>query len=144
MSAGDYVTVDPATEDNAEIYYAAGSTVDTDPTGADSGATELANAHVLTSTGAKTVVSLIKTALDQITSDRASIGAVSGRLRRMNEQMSMLKESLAQSVSRMKDADVASESTQFARHQILLKSSVDMIDKARILNENAFRLLVNY
>jgi flagellin len=98
----------------------------------------------LTSTGAKTVVSLIKTALDQITSDRASIGAVSGRLRRMNEQMSMLKESLAQSVSRMKDADVASESTQFARHQILLKSSVDMIDKARIVNENAFRLLVNY
>ena len=144
VSAGDYVTVDPVTEDNAEVYYAAGSTVDTDPTGADSGATELANAHVLTSTGAKTVVSLIKTALDQITSDRASIGAVSGRLRRMNEQMSMLKESLAQSVGRMKDADVASESTQFARHQILLKSSVDMIDKARILNENAFRLLVNY
>ena len=143
VSAGDFVTVDPATEDNAEVYYAAGSTVDTDPTGADSGATELANAHVLTSAGAKTVISLIKTALNKITTERANVGAVSSRLRRMDEQMGVLQENLDQTISRIRDTDVATESTQFARHQILVNSSVDMLGKARILNESALRLLIN-
>ena len=143
VSAGDFVTVDPATEDNAEVYYAAGSTVDTDPTGADSGATELANAHVLTSAGAKTVISLIKTALNKITIERANVGAVSSRLRRMDEQMGVLQENLDQTISRIRDTDVATESSQFARHQILVNSSVDMLGKARILNESALRLLIN-
>ena len=144
VSAGDFVIVDPATEDNAEVYYAAGSTVDTDPTGADSGATELANAHVLTSLGAGTVISKIKTALGQVTTDRSSLGAAGSRLQRINEHLSLLGENLAQAVSRMKDTQVAKESTRLAKHQILVQSSLDMVDKARIVNENNLRLLMNY
>ena len=144
VSAGDFVIVDPATEDNAEVYYAAGSTVDTDPTGADSGATELANAHVLTSLGAGTVISKIKTALGQVTTDRSSLGAAGSRLQRINEHLSLLGENLAQAVSRMKDTRVAEESTRLAKHQILVQSSLDMVDKARIVNENNLRLLMNY
>ena len=144
VSAGDFVTVDPATEDNAEVYYAAGSTVDTDPTGADSGATELANAHVLTSLGAGTVISKIKTALGQVTTDRSSLGAAGSRLQRINEHLSLLGENLAQAVSRMKDTRVAEESTRLAKHQILVQSSLDMVDKARIVSESNLRLLINY
>ena len=144
VSAGDFVIVDPATEDNAEVYYAAGSTVDTDPTGADSGATELANAHVLTSLGAGTVISKIKTALGQVTTDRSSLGAAGSRLQRINEHLSLLGENLAQAVSRMKDTRVAEESTRLAKHQILVQSSLDMVDKARIVSESNLRLLINY
>lgn len=144
VSAGDFVIVDPATEDNAEVYYAAGSTVDTDPTGADSGATELANAHVLTSLGAGTVISKIKTALGHVTTDRSSLGAAGSRLQRINEHLSLLGENLAQAVSRMKDTRVAEESTRLAKHQILVQSSLDMVDKARIVSESNLRLLINY
>ena len=144
VSAGDFVIVDPATEDNAEVYYAAGSTVDTDPTGADSGATELANAHVLTSLGAGTVISKIKTALGQVTTDRSSLGAAGSRLQRINEHLSLRGENLAQAVSRMTDTRVAEESTRLAKHQILVQSSLDMVDKARIVSESNLRLLINY
>ena len=144
VNTGDYITVNPAGEDTAATYYAAGSTVTTDPTSTDAGATELADSHVLTSLGAKTSVTNINTALDRITTDRSSIGSVAGRMRRMDEQLGMLRENLDQSVSRMHDTDVAGESTRFARHQILVKSSVDMLDKARIVNENVLRLLINH
>jgi flagellin len=143
VNAGDYITVDPAGEDPARTYYAAGSTVTTDPTSVDAGATELADSHVLTSLGAKTSVTKINIALDRIATDRSSIGSVAGRMRRMDEQLGMLRENLGQSVSRMHDTDVAGESIQFSRHQILVKSSVEMLDKARIVNENVLRLLIN-
>ena len=143
VNTGDYITVDPAGEDPARTYYAAGSIVTTDPTAADAGATELADSHVLTSLGAKTSVTKINTALDRIATDRSSIGSVAGRMRRMDEQLGMLRENLGQSVSRMHDTDVAGESIRFSRHQILVKSSVEMLDKARIVNENVLRLLIN-
>lgn len=136
--------MNPASEDPGTTYYAAGSTVGTDPTSTDSGATELGNTHVLTSLGAGTVISKIKTALGQVTTDRSSLGSVGSRLQRINEHLSILGENLSQAVSRMKDTRVASESTRLAKHQILIQSSLDMVDKARIVNENNLRLLMNY
>ena len=127
VAAGDYITVNPASEDPGATYYAAGSTVGTDPTSTDSGATELGNTHVLTSLGAGAVISKIKTALGQVTTDRSSLGSAGSRLQRINEHLSILGENLSQAVSRMKDTRVASESTRLAKHQILIQSSLDMV-----------------
>ena len=143
VPAGTYLTVNPGGQDPGATYYAAGSVVGTDPTGADPSASEVSLSHVMTAAGGKNSVGLIKTALDKITTERANIGAVSSRLRRMDEQMGVLQENLDQTISRIRDTDVATESTQFARHQILVNSSVDMLGKARILNESALRLLIN-
>ena len=144
VAAGDFITVNPASEDTGATYYAAGSIVSSDPTGVDAGASEVAHSHVLTSLGAGAVISKIKTALGQVTTDRSSLGAAGGRLQRINEHLSLLGENLAQAVSRMKDTQVAEESTRLAKHQILVQSSLDMVDKARIVNENNLRLLMNY
>ena len=144
VSAGDFISVNPASEDNAATYYAAGSIVSSDPTGVDTGASEVAYAHVLTSLGAGTSITKIKTALDQVTTDRSSLGAAGSRLQRINDHLSLLGENLSQAVSRMKDTDVAAESTRFAKHQILIQSSMDMIDKARIVSEKNLRLLINF
>lgn len=143
VPVGSFITTNPGGQDPGATYYAAGSVVGTDPTGADPGATEVSLSHVMTSLGGKSALGLLDTALDKITTDRANIGAVSSRLRRMDEQMGVLQENLDQTVSRIRDTDVATESTQFARHQILVNSSVDMLGKARILNESALRLLIN-
>lgn len=79
-----------------------------------------------------------------MTTDRSCLGSAGSRLQRINEHLSVLGENLAQAVSRMKDTRVASESTRLAKHQILIQSSLDMVDKARIVNENNLRLLMNY
>ena len=143
VPAGSYITTNPGGQDPGATYYAAGSIVGTDPTGADPSATEVSLSHIMTAAGGKNSVGLIETALDKITTERANVGSVSSRLRRMDEQMGVLQENLDQTISRIRDTDVAAESTQFARHQILVNSSVDMLGKARILNESALRLLIN-
>ena len=114
-----------------------------DPTSVDGSATEVSYSHILTNTGASSVIGKVTTALNQLADDRAAIGAASSRMQRMNEQMSMLRESLNRSVSRLRDTDVAAESTRFAKHQILVNSSSEMLDKARIVNEQAFKLLLS-
>ena len=143
VAAGDYISVNPASEDTGATYYAAGSIVSSDPTSVDGSATEVSYSHILTNTGASTVIGKVTTALNQLADDRAAIGAASSRMQRMNEQMSMLRESLNRSVSRLRDTDVAAESTRFAKHQILVNSSSEMLDKARIVNEQAFKLLLS-
>ena len=143
MAAGDYISVNPASEDTGATYYAAGSIVSSDPTSVDGSATEVSYSHILTNTGASSVIGKVTTALNQLADDRAAIGAASSRMQRMNEQMSMLRESLNRSVSRLRDTDVAAESTRFAKHQILVNSSSEMLDKARIVNEQAFKLLLS-
>ena len=143
VAAGDYITVNPASEDTGATYYAAGSLVSSDPTSADGAAVEVAHSHILTNAGASNVIGKVTTALNKLADDRAAIGAASSRMQRMNEQMSMLRESLNRSVSRLRDTDVAAESTRFAKHQILVDSSGQRLDKARIVNEQAFKLLLN-
>jgi flagellin len=44
-------------------------------------------------------------------------------------------------VSRIKDIDVAEESTQFAKYNILVQSGTAMLAQANLLPQNALRLL---
>ena len=98
--------------------------------------------HVLTSIGAKWAITKIRTALEQLSTDRASSGSVMGRLHRINDQLGLLRENLDQTVSRIRDTNVAAESTRFARHQILMNSSTEMLKQANILPQHALRLIL--
>ena len=149
ISAGDVVAVNPKTtggsgEDNSATLYAAGSTVTSDPTDpdVDPDAEETSESHVMTTSGAYWAVKKVKNALDELSTDRASSGSVMGRLHRINDQLGLLRENLDQAVSRIRDTNVAAESTRFARHQILTNSSTDMLKHANIVPEHALRLIL--
>src|SRR5262249_1484000 len=69
---------------------------------------------VSTTAGAATALTNVKAAITQLATDRATSGANVVRLNFTSEQLGVLKENLSAANSRIKDVDVAAESTQFA------------------------------
>ena len=86
-------------------------------------------------------VATLKTAIESVATHRAKIGANIQRLQFTQEQVGILNENLAASVSRIKDVNVAEESTQYARYNILVQSGTAMLAQANMLPNNALRLL---
>ena len=96
----------------------------------------LATGFVVTST-----LATMSTAIENVSTHRAKIGANIQRLQLTNEQVGILNENLAASVSRITDVDVATESTRFAKYNILVQSGTAMLAQANLLPQNALRLL---
>ncbi|MFP6903298.1 MAG: flagellin, partial [Verrucomicrobiia bacterium] len=86
-------------------------------------------------------MSTLTTSIESASTHRAQIGGNIQRLQLTNEQLGILSENLAASVSRIKDVDVATESTQFARYNILVQSGTAMLAQANLLPQSALRLL---
>lgn len=96
---------------------------------------------VATSAAAATALGEIKTAIQALANMRAQVGANITRLNLTSEQISILNENLSAANSRLKDVDVAEESTQFARYNILVQSGTAMLAQANALPQSALRLL---
>ncbi len=107
-------------------------------TAAYTGAT---GASVASSTSAAAALTSVKSAITQLASDRASIGAFQARLNNTAEQVAVSKENLVAASSRIKDVDVADESTAFARYNILVQSGTAMLAQANQLPQSVLRLL---
>ena len=96
----------------------------------------LATTFVVTS-----AVSTLKTAITANATTRAGVGAQIQRLNMTGEQIAILGENLASAVSRIKDVDVAEESTQYSRFNILVQSGTAMLAQANMLPQSSLRLL---
>jgi flagellin len=55
--------------------------------------------------------------------------------------LSVLKDNLSAANSRIKDVDVAEESTQYARYNILVQAGTAMLAQANTTPQSALRLL---
>jgi flagellin len=99
-------------------------------------ASVIASGFVVTST-----LATMTTSVENVSTHRAKIGANIQRLGLTNEQVGILNENLTASVSRISDVDVATESTRFARYNILVQSGTAMLAQANLLPQNALRLL---
>jgi flagellin len=96
---------------------------------------------VATTGAAATALTNVKAAITQLASDRATLGASVSRLTYTTEQLSVLKDNLSAANSRIKDVDVASESTQFARYNILVQAGTAMLAQANATPQSTLRLL---
>ena len=103
--------------------------------------TGLATSSVATSAGAVTALTNVKNAITTLASDRATAGASLSRLQFTSEQLAVLKDNLSAANSRIKDVDVAEESTAYARYNILVQSGTAMLAQANALPQSALRLL---
>ncbi|MGX8716759.1 MAG: flagellin, partial [bacterium] len=90
--------------------------------------------------GALTVNS-ITTAISSIATDRAVNGASSNRLQYALDMLSINKVNLEAANGRILDADIASESTEFAKLQILSQANSAMLSQANLLPQAALRLI---
>jgi flagellin len=96
---------------------------------------------VATAAAAATALTNVKAAITQMSTDRATVGANIARLTYTDEQLGVLKENLLAANSRIKDVDVADESTQFARYNILVQAGTAMLAQANATPQSALRLL---
>ena len=93
------------------------------------------------SASAFSALGFIKSAIQNLAAMRANVGANIQRLNLTSEQLSILNENLSAANSRIKDVDVADESTQFARYNILVQSGTAMLAQANAVPQSALRLL---
>ncbi len=83
----------------------------------------------------------VKSAIDSVAQTRAVLGAVQSRLNMTNEQLKTTNENLSAATSRITDADIADESTSYARLQILVQSGASMLAQANKMPQYALQLL---
>lgn len=103
--------------------------------------TTATSGNVSTTGAAVTALTNVKAAIVQLATDRASIGANATRLNFTSEQLAVLKENLVAATSRIKDVNVAEESTQFAKYNILVQSGTAMLAQANAVPQSMLRLL---
>jgi flagellin len=94
-----------------------------------------------TSAHAATALTTIKTAISQLATDRANVGANISTLNSYSAQLGVLKDNLAAANSRMKDVDVATESANYARYNILVQAGTAMLAQANAAPQAALKLL---
>ncbi len=142
VSKGYYVSVNPIStgEDSAATVIGSGSTIST-LQDLSAVATDQGGVKINTVAGAKTALTKIVDALSQLHLDRAGLGAIQSRIEFTNGQLTTSKQNLSQAKSRITDVDVASESTEYARQQILVQSGTQMLREANNLPRTALELL---
>lgn len=90
---------------------------------------------------ASTVLASIDDAIKTVSAARGSLGAVQNRLEHTINNLSVAKENLAASESRIRDTDMAAEMTNFSRSQILQQAGTAMLAQANSLPQGVLQLL---
>lgn len=96
---------------------------------------------VTSTTNAGTALTDVKNAINTLATDRATIGANLARLNYTHDQLTVQKTNLDAANSQLKDVDVAQESTNYARLNILVQSGTAMLAQANTLPQSVLKLL---
>ena len=127
------VTYDAAATGSAITGVAAATTTLTDaPVNAQS---------VSTQSGANLAILAFQSALDQINSDRAVLGAKLNRFDATVRNLENVRENVTAARGRIQDADFAQETAALTRAQILQQAGVAMVSQANSVPQAALALL---
>jgi flagellin len=88
-----------------------------------------------------TTMSAVDTAIQNVSTVRASFGAVQNRLEHTLNNLAAYEENLSASESRIRDVDMASEMTRFTKYQILQQAGVSMLAQANAAPQAVLSLL---
>ncbi len=105
-----------------------------------SGTTEYA-LSVMSSESASTAITLYTKAIDNVSNQRAKLGAIQNRFEATNSVLSISRENLTASESRIRDTDMAREMMEYAKYNILNQSGMAMIAQANALPQGVLQLL---
>ncbi len=133
------------------LFSAAGMSVTTDGTGAtfsmtgiDLGAsayTGATGADISTTTGAVSALTAVTAAITQLATDRATVGANEDRMNYTSQELGVLQTNLSSANSQISDVDVAQESTNYAKYQILVQSGTSMLAQANQNPQSVLKLV---
>ncbi|MDB4642740.1 flagellin, partial [Verrucomicrobia bacterium] len=92
-------------------------------------------------TKAHAALDAVTLAITSLAEHRATVGASMSRMENTSSNLSVLKDNIGAANSRIKDVDVAEESANFARQNILVQSGTAMLAQANALPQSALRLI---
>ncbi len=96
---------------------------------------------ITTRAGSNRGIEVVDRALEEISSQRARLGAVQNRLESTISNLSNVSENLSAARSRILDADFAKESAALSRHQILQQAGTSILAQANQQSQQALSLL---
>lgn len=91
--------------------------------------------------GASAAQKSLESAISQLATDRATVGANMERLSYNSAQLATLKNNLTAANSQITDVDVATESSNYARQNILVQAGTAMLAQANSQPSSILRLL---
>ncbi len=99
------------------------------------------SAAVDTVSAATTAMGEIDTAIESVTTARADFGAVQNRLESSIRTISMTSENLSAANSRIRDVDIAKETSSMTSYQILQQAGVSILAQANMTSGLAMALM---
>ncbi len=125
------------------------SNVDLGTSGSEEVNVEVSNASTLgvdsidlsTQAGASAAISAAETASTRISGNRSSLGAQQARFERSIENREIRIVNEQEADSRIRDLDVARQSIEQSRNQLLQQSSLSALNNSSLVGETALRLL---
>jgi flagellin len=99
-----------------------------------------AGAYTLKSTDSD-AIQKITDSIQHVATQRATLGAAQSRLELASTTLQVEYENLSSAISRIRDVDVAEESTQYAKYNILVQSGTAMLAQANQTPQSVLKLL---
>ena len=94
-----------------------------------------------TKANSQAAMAILDTALDTLSTARASLGAKGNRLMAASSAVDVMRENISAANSRIRDTDVASETSAFSRSQVLMQAGTAMLAQANSQPQLALSLL---
>ncbi|OBU46190.1 flagellin [Photobacterium damselae] len=101
----------------------------------------VAGLSLLSQEGAQNAIDVLDSAMEQIDSKRAEIGAFQNRMNHTMSNLVNINENVAASNSRIKDVDFASETVNMTKGQILQQAGTSILAQAKQIPQSALSLL---
>jgi len=103
--------------------------------------THLADVNLSTTANASSAVTILDTALNQISSSQAKLGAIQNRLQHNIDNLSMASMLTETARGRVVDADFARETSELSKQQILGQAATSMLAQANQSKQSVLALL---
>ena len=97
--------------------------------------------NVTTAALSTTAIAAMDAGLIVLNTARAQLGAAQNRLEFTTNVLAIREENALASESAIRDADIARETTQFTRNQILVSAGTSMLSQANLVPQSALQLL---
>jgi len=139
VAAGSQVIIQIGFKSTANDRINLNSAVDV--TAIDSTGLSINTLSVTAAAEALTALSTINSAISKVTDARGRLGAVQNRFTYTIANLQISAENLQAAESQIRDADYASEISQFTRNQILVQASTAILAQANLVPQTVLQLL---
>ena len=108
---------------------------------AESLASGLGSASLTTTSGARDAMDVLDNAINKVSEFRSNFGVLQNRLEVTMDRLHSAEENLGAAESRIRDADIASETSAMTRNQILMQAGVSMLAQSNQMPSIAMSLI---